>query len=68
MLAALAAPAKTIPHRLRSRLRLRADFPVNLYSAAAQVILCTTQRYGIVLLDGGNIALAAEDDLYTTRK
>ena len=25
------------------------------------------QRYGIVLSDGGNIALTAEDDLYTTR-
>jgi serine/threonine-protein kinase len=49
-----------------SRLRLRADFPVNLYSPAAQVILRTMQHYGIVLADGGNIALTAESDLYTT--
>ncbi len=49
-----------------SRLRLRADFPVNLYSPAAQVILRTMQHYGIVLADGGNIALTAEADLYTT--
>ncbi|MEO8162060.1 MAG: hypothetical protein ABI588_11640 [Arenimonas sp.] len=49
-----------------SRLRLRADFPVNLYAPAAQVILRTMQRYGIVLADGGNIALTAESDLFTT--
>lgn len=59
-------PTSTIPYG--SRLRLRADFPVNLYNPAAQVILRTMQRYGIVLSDGGNIALTAEDDLYTTRK
>lgn len=59
-------PTTTIPYG--SRLRLRADFPVNLYNPAAQVILRTMQRYGIVLSDGGNIALTAEDDLYTTRK
>jgi len=46
--------------------RLRADFPVNLYNPAAQVILRTMQRYGIVLADGGNIALTAESDLFTT--
>ena len=49
-----------------SRLRLRPDFPVNLYSPAAQVILRTMQHYGIVLADGGNIALTAESDLFTT--
>jgi serine/threonine-protein kinase len=51
-----------------SRLRLRADFPVNLYNPAAQVILRTMQRYGIVLADGGNIALTAESDLFTTHR
>ncbi|WP_139447274.1 hypothetical protein [Arenimonas terrae] len=56
-------PEGTIPYG--SRLRLRADFPVNLYPAAAQVILRTMQRYGIVLSDGGNIALTAESDRYT---
>jgi len=30
------------------------------------VILRTMQRYGIVLADGGNIALTAESDLFTT--
>jgi hypothetical protein len=59
-------PPTSIPYG--SRLRLRADFPVNLYNPAAQVILRTMQRYGIVLSDGGNIALTAEDDIYTTHK
>ena len=57
-------PAGTVAYG--SRLRLRPDFPVNLYNPAAQVILRTMQRYGIVLADGGNIALTAESDLFTT--
>ena len=59
-------PAGTVAYG--SRLRLRADFPVNLYSPAAQVILRTMQHYGIVLADGGNIALTAESDLFTTHR
>ncbi|HMB55621.1 MAG TPA: hypothetical protein VKM35_00250 [Arenimonas sp.] len=59
-------PTTTIAYG--SRLRLRGDFPVNLYSPAAQVILRTMQHYGIVLADGGNIALTAEDDVFTTHK
>jgi len=57
-------PETSIPYGSR----LRADFPVNLYSPAAQVVLRTMQRYGIVISDGGNIALTAETDLYTTHK
>ena len=56
-------PEGSVPYG--SRLRLRADFPVNLYNPAAQVILRTMQRYGIVLADGGNIALTAESDRFT---
>ena len=36
------------------------------YNAAAQAILRTMQRYGIVLADGGNIALTAQNDDDTT--
>lgn len=57
-------PDTSVPYG--SRLRLRADFPVALYSPAAQVILRTLQRYGMLLADGGNIALTAESDKYTT--
>lgn len=59
-------PDTTVPYG--SRLRLRPDFPVALYPPAAQVVLRTMQRYGIVLADGGNIALTAEGDRYTTKK
>jgi hypothetical protein len=59
-------PETTVPYG--SRLRLRSDFPVSMYPPAAQVVLRTMQRYGIVLADGGNIALTAESDRYTTRK
>ncbi len=51
-----------------ARLRLRADFPVDGYNAAARVVINTMKRYGIVLADGGRIALTAESDLYTQTK
>jgi serine/threonine-protein kinase len=56
-------PVGAIPYG--SRLRLRADFPMAGYSPAARVILHTLQRYGMVLSDGGNVALTAESDRYT---
>jgi serine/threonine-protein kinase len=59
-------PVGSVPYGVR--LRLRSDFPMDNYNAAAQVILRTMQRYGIVLSDGGNIALTAENDRYTTAK
>jgi serine/threonine-protein kinase len=57
-------PSGTIPYA--SRLRLRGNFNLDNYNPAAQVILRTMQRYGIVLSDGGTIALTAEDDRYNT--
>lgn len=57
-------PSASVPYG--SRLRLRRDFPIQLYPAPARAILRTMQRYGIVLADGGNIALTAETDRYTT--
>jgi len=59
-------PVGSVPYG--SRLRLRADFPLAGYNAAARVILNTLKRYGMVLADGGNIALTAESDMYTTAK
>ena len=51
-----------------ARLRLRADFPVDGYDPATLVVINTMKRYGIVLADGGRIALTAESDLYTQTK
>ncbi len=59
-------PTSSIPYG--SRLRLRADFPLDNYNPAARVILNTFKRFGIVLADGGNITLTAESDRYTTTK
>ena len=59
-------PVGTIPYG--ARLRLRADFPLTNYPPAAKVVLNTMKRYGIVLSDGGSVALTAESDLYTTTK
>jgi len=57
-------PSGSVPYG--SRLRLRGDFPRTGYNPAARVLLSTFQRYGIVLADGGTVALTAESDLYTT--
>lgn len=53
-----------------SRLRLKSTFDIDNFSdnVAARVILRTMKRYGIVLSDGGNIALTAESDRFTTHK
>ena len=53
-----------------SRLRLKASYDINAFTSnvAAQVILRTMKKYGIVLSDGGNIALTSEDDMFTTHK
>jgi serine/threonine-protein kinase len=59
-------PETTVPYG--SRLRLRGDFPMAGYNAAALVLLRTMQRYGIVLSDGGNIALTFASDANTTAK
>lgn len=59
-------PATTLPYG--SRLRLRADFDISQYNPAAQVLLRTLKKYGMLLADGGNIALTGESDRYTTAK
>jgi hypothetical protein len=59
-------PVGSVPYG--ARLRLRSDFPIASYASvpAAQVLLRTLQRYGMVLADGGLVALTAEDDRYNT--
>jgi len=52
-----------------ARLRLRVDFPLDtLPNNAARVVARAMQRYGILLADGGNIALTARSDRFTQRK
>jgi len=52
-----------------ARLRLRADFPLDtLPNDGARTVAIAMQTYGILLADGGNIALTAQSDRYTTNK
>lgn len=59
-------PVGSVPYG--ARLRLAPGFPRTGYGPAARVLLNTFERYGIVLADGGSVALTAESDLYTTVK
>jgi hypothetical protein len=47
-------------------LRLRASYPVDTLSPGAAVIARALQRYGMILADGGNMALTAASDRFTT--
>lgn len=50
-------------------LRLRADYPIDtLPSEGAKVVARALQKYGMYHADGGNIALTARSDRWTTAK
>lgn len=51
------------------RLRLRADYPLDtLPNEAARVVARAMQRYGMLLADGGRVALTAQSDRFTRAK
>ena len=52
-----------------ARLRLRPDYPLStLPDEGTRIIARAMQKYGMILADGGNIALTAADDRYTAAK
>jgi len=52
-----------------ARLRLRSNYPLSsLPDEGTRVIARALQRYGMILADGGNIALTAADDRFTVAK
>jgi serine/threonine-protein kinase len=52
-----------------ARLRLRADYPIDsLPSNGAKVVARAMQKYGIMLADGGRVALTAQSDRFTKAK
>src|SRR5947199_85737 len=59
-------PASAPPYG--TRLRLRANYPIQNLPAGAQVVARAMQKYGILLADGGTIALTAQSDQFTTAK
>lgn len=60
-------PATAPPYG--ARLRLRANYPLqNLPNEAARTVARAMQKYGILLADGGTIALTAQSDRFTTAK
>lgn len=65
-LGAPSGPADAIPYG--ARLRLKADFDITGYNAAARVILRSLKKYGMFLSDGGTIPLTADDGLFTTHQ
>jgi serine/threonine-protein kinase len=61
------SPALSPPYG--ARLRLRADYPLaTLPSDGARVVARALQKYGMFLSDGGNVALTATSDAFTTAK
>jgi serine/threonine-protein kinase len=51
-----------------TRLRLRKDFPVDTLPPGARVVARAMQRFGMLLADGGNVALTAQSDRFTQAK
>lgn len=51
-----------------TRLRLRADYPIDDLSEGAQVVARAMKQYGMILADGGTIALTAQSDRFTGAK
>lgn len=64
---AASGPAEAPPYG--ARLRLRADFPLDsLPNDGARTVAKAMQTYGILLADGGNVALTAQSDRFTESK
>jgi hypothetical protein len=60
-------PVEAPPYAVH--LRLRADYPLeNLPNEGARVVARAMQQYGMFLADGGQIALTARSDRFTTAK
>lgn len=51
-----------------ARLRLRRDYPLDTLPPGARVVARAMQSYGMLLADGGNVALTAQSDRFTTAK
>ncbi|MEZ4431954.1 MAG: hypothetical protein R3F65_06030 [bacterium] len=64
--AASAPRALGVPYG--ARLRLRADYPLDTLTPGARVVAQALQRHGMILADGGQIALTARSDRFEAIK
>lgn len=51
-----------------NRFRLKASVDISGYSPAMQVILTAMKKYGMIISDGGDVAISAADDRDTVHK
>jgi len=51
-----------------TRLRLRADYPLESLPAGARVVAQAMKTYGMLLADGGRVTLTAQSDRFTAAK
>jgi serine/threonine-protein kinase len=64
---ATSGPSSAPPYG--AHLRLRPDFPLSsLPNEGARTVARALMKYGMLLADGGNIALTAQSDRFTTHK
>jgi hypothetical protein len=63
---ATSGPSSAPPYG--TRLRLRADYPLDTLPAPARVVARAMQRYGMFLADGGQVTLTARSDRFTRAK
>lgn len=59
-------PSQAVPYG--ARFRLKSSFDLSTLKPSAQVVAKAMQKYGMLLADGGNIALTAVSDRYTKHK
>ncbi len=51
-----------------ARFRLKSSFDASTLSTGAQVVVAALKKYGMILSDGGTIALTAKSDQFSTTK
>lgn len=59
-------PATSGPYGFR--MRLKASYPINTLSPAAQVVARALQKYGMLMADGGQVPITAQSDVLSSVK
>lgn len=59
-------PATSIPYA--GRMRLKASYPIETLSPSARIVAKAMQKYGMIMSDGGQLALTAQSDALSSVK